>query len=458
MRPLDVVSRAHPSWNTPLSMSWIGSRGGDNRSIVSVNRSNRQYTVNCVDNTAGSTTSTVAEGFVIASQANFVRVKVQSVEGSSEGPPKSRLLCVVRAWLKKVKREVLVGDNVRIVGIDWVDGRGMVEDVLPRKTRLLEPPVANITNVLLLFSLEKPPFQPASATRYLLAVENAGLPVTVALNKTDLLSEDEVEEYANRIREWGYPVVTASVMSGRGLEDLENALNGAVTVIAGPSGAGKSSIINALRLKAAGMPFLLDSESHLVKETKSDSGEKNKDKILGIELQAVGEVSDRVGRGKHTTRNVSLIEMAGGGFVADTPGFNQPSLSIPPSQLANYFPEIRQIHEAQGPCLFKNCLHLNEPGCVVRENDGWERYPMYVSLMEEMKLVEAAKIQRSTSKKAREGSVRYKTRAGGRVAAEARLETKSHRRVSRRAVRQALSDMCKDVEEDSDDENNLYYS
>ena len=394
---------------------------------------------------------TIAEGLVMASQANFVRVKVEKLEGYSGDPPKSLLLCVVRAWLKKVKREVLVGDRVRIVGIDWADGRGMVEEVLPRTSRLDEPPVANISQVLLVFSLDRPQFQPVSATRYLIAVEAAGLPVLIALNKADLVSDDEVEVHERRIEEWGYPIMTASVATGRGLPELEKALRGTVSVVAGPSGAGKSSIINALRLRALRSPW---SENGTESDAKDAFGTFASSASSGpqIELQAVGEVSKRIGRGRHTTRNVSLVEMEGGGLLADTPGFNQPSLSLPPSKLSEYFPEIRRIREVKGPCAFNNCLHLSEPGCVVREGEDWERYPLYASLIEELKIVEATKIERSVAKRVREGSVRYKARAGGRMAAEARLETKSHRRVNRRAVRQALTEVAKEAEGNVDDD------
>ena len=113
-------------------------------------------------------------GRVMAAQANFVRIKVeQTGEGrpfpQSSPPPQTRLLCVVRALLKKMKRQVLVGDMVRVVGIDWVDGRGMVEEVFPRTSKLDEPPVANISRVMLVFSLAMPPFMPSAATRYLVS-------------------------------------------------------------------------------------------------------------------------------------------------------------------------------------------------------------------------------------------------------------------------------------------------
>ena len=404
---------------------------------------------------------TAAVGLVMAAQANFVRIKVDHLEGSDAPPPQPRLLCVVRALLKKMKREVLVGDRVRIVGIDWTDGRGMVDDVLPRTTSLAEPPVANVNHVLLVFSLSLPPLQPSAATRYLVAAEAAGLPITVALNKTDLLTPEEVDAARARIESWGYCAVAVSVAEERGMEELEAALRGRVTVLAGPSGAGKSSIINAMKLRYAGEdnsgalagshasgreapPSPEAAENTPAAAGSSDGG------LGGVELQAVGSVSERIGRGKHTTRNVMLMEIGGGdagGFVVDTPGFNQPSVSVPPAQLAAHFPEVAAATEAAGPCAFSNCQHIAEPDCVVRAA-GWERYGLYAELHAELKGVEEESNKRAMPKREREGTARMKSRPGGRIGVEARLESKSHRRVSRRSVKQSLSELVRDVEDD----------
>lgn len=138
----------------------------------------------------------------------------------------------------------------------------------------------------------------------------------------------------------------------------------------------------------------------------------------------------------------------GGGLVVDTPGFNQPDLAdMPATDLWQHFPEIRRLLE-EDRCAFRGCQHLQEPGCVVREA-GWERYPLYREIHAELKVLEEQSAQRQASKKRREGSVRMKSRAGGQQGAEARLETKSHRRVSRRSVRQRLSELAKDVEDDA---------
>lgn len=419
-------------------------------------------------------------GRVMSAQANFVRVKVEQTGAGepfteSAPPPQPRLLCVVRALLKKMKRRVLVGDMVRVVGIDWADGRGMVEDVFPRTSKLDEPPVSNISRVMLVFSLAMPPFMPSAATRYLVSAEHTGLPVTVVLNKCDLVSDKEVQDEVSRLEAWGYDCVAVSVHEGRetGLDELEERLKGDVTVVAGPSGAGKSSIINALSRR---------------------SSREIEDGTVQYDLQVVGDVSERVGRGKHTTRNVTIIELAGGGALVDTPGFNQPTLSFPSTDLESCFPEIRvRLDRIDGEgnkaaCAFKNCRHISEPGCIVRgettgvaetgaktEKDAdimaraapetkelertaqqaagslcWERYPYYVELLQELQATEEHLAKRATGKHRREGTSRRKTSAGGIDREEARLETKTHRRTSRRSVKQEISVLNPDNAEDYD--------
>lgn len=371
-------------------------------------------------------------GRVVSSQANFVRVKVEECLESDVTPPRAQLLCVVRALLKKMKRHVLVGDRVRVVGIDWVDGRGMVEDVYPRISKLEEPPVANISRVLLVFSLAMPPVLPSAATRYLVSAEHAGLPVTVVLNKCDLVSEEEIQNEVERMKAWGYDCVPVSVQDEFGLDVLESKLKKDVTVVAGPSGAGKSSIINALSMRA------------------SQDG-------TDVDLQAVGNVSERIGRGKHTTRNVTIIQISQGGAMVDTPGFNQPNLSFPTSELEQCFPEIRErISKLGGDesirCAFKNCRHISEPGCVVRGE--WDRYSMYVDLLLELESLEQLQTKRAVAKKRREGNVRQKKAAGGVIREEARLDTKSHRRTSRRSIRQEISEISRDADTIEDYEGN----
>lgn len=223
---------------------------------------------------------------------------------------------------------------------------------------------------------------------------------------------------------WGYAVVLASTQTGEGLAALEQAVTGHTVVLAGPSGAGKSSLINAL-----------------AQRTAAAATGPGPAPSAAPEEQAVGEVSPRVGRGRHTTRNVTLLPL-GAGAVVDTPGFNQPGLEgLRPERLASFFPEIRARGEKA--CAFANCRHLSEPGCGVAQ-PPWPRYEHYVTLLEERVVAEREEAARAAGKKARQGTTRVKARAGGRRVLEAKLESKTHRRTSRRSRHQQLAELAEE--------------
>ena len=155
-------------------------------------------------NDAPPLSETQAIGTVAAAQANFMRVIVQprappdepsrSFEAQSSTGDSSRigveLLCVVKAVLKKIRRRVLVGDKVVVGSIDWVDRRGMIENVFQRSSEILDPPVANVDHLLVLFSLDQPKPEPFTLTRFLVEAESTGIPLTLALNKSELVDEE----------------------------------------------------------------------------------------------------------------------------------------------------------------------------------------------------------------------------------------------------------------------------
>jgi ribosome biogenesis GTPase len=259
--------------------------------------------------------------------------------------------CTLRGKIRYRGEQVLVGDRVLVRPTG--DGVGTVEEVLPRKTSLVRPPVANVDQVVIVMAAAEPEADLYLLDRLLVSVGATGLEAAVCVNKADLVESAE-PSWVKVYRRTGYPVVTTSAVTGTGLDRLVDLLAGKVSVLAGPSGVGKSSLLNAL--------------------------------VPGLALKT-GEISRKLRRGRHVTRHVELLVLPQHGLVADTPGFS--SLYLPPlarEQLAGLFPEME---EYRGRCRFAVCLHYREPDCRVREAvaEGkiapW-RYEHYVRFLEEV--------------------------------------------------------------------------
>ncbi|BAU64074.1 ribosome small subunit-dependent GTPase A [Stanieria sp. NIES-3757] len=344
-------------------------------------------------------------GTVVAVQANFYQVRLQQpveMSGLNFLPTDGLdLLCTRRTRLKKIGQKVMVGDRVLVEEPDWLDRRGAISEVLPRRTELQRPPVANVDQILLVFALQEPGLDSWQLSRFLVKAESTGLDLCLCLNKSDLISLEEQQQWQTRLQKWGYYPLFISVVKKQGIELLTNHLQNKITVVAGPSGVGKSSLINYL--------------------------------IPSIDLR-VGEVSGKLQRGRHTTRHVELFELPGGGLLADSPGFNQPSLNCQLSDLINYFPEAK-IRLAQKSCQFSNCLHRNEPNCAVRGD--WERYEYYLKFLEEA-IAYQAELQKIPDE---ESSLKLKVKRDGKHQYEPKLETKKYRRSSRKQKHQNLQEL-----------------
>ncbi|WP_168121945.1 ribosome small subunit-dependent GTPase A [Paenibacillus sp. HB172176] len=282
------------------------------------------------------------------------------VRGDEEARSSETVQCRARGVFKKRGESPLVGDQVMFSLTE--NGEGAVEELLPRSSELIRPPVANIDLAILVFSVSEPDLNLQLLDKFLVHIEHAGIPAILCLSKRDLEVDGERSEEAaaaassvNRIyRAIGYEVFGTSSRKRDGIEELRQRIRGHLAVFAGQSGVGKSSLLNAI--------------------------------VPGLTLET-NEISDRLGRGKHTTRHVELIDIDGA-YVADTPGFSQLDFGeLGVEDLSYCFVEMRELSPS---CKFRGCTHAHEPGCAVIEavEQGAiekSRYQHYLLFLEEMK-------------------------------------------------------------------------
>lgn len=285
------------------------------------------------------------------------------------------IVCQIPGRLKKEWLEsdlVAVGDRVTISILP--DGTGLIESVAervrvlsrarpaPEKRKILSDQeqvwVANLDQVVFVFSIRKPRPHLRKLDRFLVVAEMNELPVVIAVNKIDLVEPGEAQRIFGPYEKIGYRVLYTSVTDGDGIPEMRECLAGKISVLTGSSGVGKTSLLNAVQPG------------------------------LGRRIK---EVSKATEKGLHTTRHVELIPLEAGGYVADTPGIRALAVfDLEPYELDGYFREIAPL---VSDCQFGDCTHRNEPNCAVRAAvaDGRvspERYDSYLRLREEHEALE----------------------------------------------------------------------
>ena len=262
--------------------------------------------------------------------------------------------CRAKGIFRKDGKKPLVGDNVIFEITHVKDMEGSVTELLPRKNSLIRPAVANVDQSLVIFAAEDPEPNFMLLDRFLIMMEQNGIPARICFNKTDLGRYEELDRIRKTYEACGYQVFLMSIARGEGVDEVRNALLGKTTVVAGPSGVGKSSLTNELQ-----------------KEIRMETG----------------EISRKLKRGRQTTRHSEIVPVNENTFFVDTPGFSSLYLiGIEEQELKGFFPEFRKYEDR---CRFQGCRHLQEPDCAVRaalerEEISRIRYEDYKSLWQEL--------------------------------------------------------------------------
>lgn len=262
--------------------------------------------------------------------------------------------CKAKGIFRKDKVKPLVGDDVELSVLDEENRIGNIEEILPRKNALIRPAVANIDQALVIFAMTKPEPNLNLLDRFLLMMRRQGENCIICFNKTDISTEEEQERLAAIYEKSGCRVVFVSAKEKQSIDELWGLLKGKTTTVAGPSGVGKSSIINELQ-----------------SATRMETG----------------SISEKIARGKHTTRHSELIAAGEDTYIFDTPGFSSLGMfELEKEELKDFYPEFEGY---ENRCRFLGCVHVNEPDCRVKEaveqgKISKERYANYKLLFEEL--------------------------------------------------------------------------
>lgn len=285
------------------------------------------------------------QGKIIRGIAGFYYVHVEQT---------GILECKAKGIFRNKKCKPLVGDDVEVELLDAEKGLGNVTAILDRKNQLIRPAVANVDQAVVIFAASYPRPNLNLLDRFCLMMGVQGIPAIICFNKADDREQKELEKLTAVYQKSGSRIYLTSAVTGEGIEELRKCLTGKTTVFAGPSGVGKSSVMNALFPQA------------------------------GMEI---GEISEKIKRGKHTTRHSELFCLGKDTYVMDTPGFTSLALpDIEKEQIKEYYTEFIPYFEQ---CRFLGCVHVSEPDCrvklAVRQREiSDNRYENYRQFFEEI--------------------------------------------------------------------------
>lgn len=264
--------------------------------------------------------------------------------------------CRAKGIFRKRGIKPVVGDNVEFTVLDEAAGEGNIDEILPRRNELLRPLSANVDQALVVFAAARPEPNLNLLDRFLVMMQVRDIPAHICFNKVDAASEETLARYRSIYESAGYDVRLISVQENIGVDGIRELLRGKTTILAGPSGVGKSSLTNALQPEAA---------------------------------METGSISEKIERGKHTTRHAELFCVEEDTYLMDTPGFSSMYLEeLEAGQLKYYFPEFDGCEDG---CRFgADCVHIGEPVCGVKQavqekRIAASRYENYRMLYQELK-------------------------------------------------------------------------
>lgn len=262
--------------------------------------------------------------------------------------------CKAKGIFRKQDIKPLVGDNVQFEILDEKEKLGNITDILPRKNVLIRPACANIDQAVIVFAVRQPQPNYGLLSRFLVEMAVLEVETVVCFNKTDLSDACETQALLDIFKDCGSKIIFASTCQNSGLSELNAVLKDKTTALAGPSGVGKSSITNLL---------------------------------LKRQAMETGGISEKIQRGRHTTRHAELLKVAENTFIMDTPGFTSLYNTIEACNVKNYFHEFEQY---EGRCRFSGCVHVNEPDCMVKAavksgEISRLRYEAYLEIYQELK-------------------------------------------------------------------------